>query len=198
MLDYLEGNNISAKENLSKALSIWPDNLATMEFLVTVYGEIGDWAELEELITRIIVASDDDTSMLRVIRGLARLNQLEFQSAKDDFIHVLEIDPDNYLALYGLGCIYILPEGNSLEAIKVFNQLESVNPEFSDLYLMRGLAHYLVGYTNKAERDCYIFNEKKNVWQHISPTSSCSIVDTQEIKGYAISYLDGLTTVYVP
>lgn len=96
--------------------------------------------------------SDEEKAMIYNDRGIAYLQQQQYEQAREDFLQAIALDQNDSRSLYNLGCVchYL---GEHKTAIKHFTQSIQKAPNNPSAYISRGLAFHQLDYTQSAIED---------------------------------------------
>ncbi len=95
-------------------------------------------------------------------------NNNEYQKALDNYTGIMKIDPENTLAYYNSGYIYLVYLDEFEKAIKYFSDAIDISPKYSDAYYNRGYCYELIGDIANARNDYnktleIVINHKKSI-----------------------------------
>ena len=133
----LNSNYSGAKELLSKANEIKPNNLGVLNNLGTAYKELGDLKEAVNFYEKIIRINPNHTNAQYNL-GVAFYNLKELKKAKIFFQKTIEIQPNFALAFFNLANIYTeLKEYEN--AISNYQKAIEINPNLVGAHNNLGL-----------------------------------------------------------
>ncbi len=98
-----------AKQKWHQVLDLQGDDFRAYQALADLYEDAGEWQDLVDILQRFVDALDDDERRVEVYHRIARVqrdNLAQDLDAIDSFHRILEIDPNNVEALYGLVGLY--------------------------------------------------------------------------------------------
>jgi tetratricopeptide (TPR) repeat protein len=121
----------------------------------------------EELFRMVIKDNSDST---KAMMDLAILLQIGGRSAESAQLYerVLELEPDNVIAINNLAWIISEIQGKPKEALELALRGSKIDPNYCDLIDTRGVIYYRLGEFDKAVRD---FNECIKLYPSITPSS---------------------------
>ena len=85
--------------------------------------------------------SDTPSVVKRYSRGLELLRQKDVDGARRDFKRILEVDSNNALAYFGIGCVYAL-EGFVDKAVEEWNRAVEIDPGCGEAHYALAWAYY--------------------------------------------------------
>jgi len=130
--------------------------------------EDGQARKTAEEILRIIIKDHSDSS--KAISALAILLQISGRPAESAQLYerLLELEPDNIIAMNNLAWIICEVQGKPQEALDLAQRGLKIAPNYYDLIDTRGVIYYRLGEFDKAIRD---FNECIKLYPGITPSS---------------------------
>jgi len=136
--------------------------------------DTNEYREAIEMYTQILSSSADEVAYGN--RALAYWECGEYQSALDDYLRAVELNPQNAIVLRGAGEMYLkLKRPN--EAIDCLLRAIKVNPQYSAAYTALGVARYEIEDCVKAYK-CFT----KAV--ALDPTDLTALRGIEEIEEY--------------
>ncbi len=131
------GLELSHKRLFSNPLNTLEDYLAR----ANEYYELGEFSQAEMEYSEALLL-DSGLTEVYYRRGLARLQQQEFDAAIQDFEHVVSQEPEMPLGYYALGLAYSsLPDPDTARAIDYYDKALQYYPDFVDALYSRGIAY---------------------------------------------------------
>ena len=121
-----------------------------------------------------------DNVLYNLDRGVAHMNVMEYEKAKQDFLVVLSLDSLNVKAMFNLAVVL-----NNLEqfddSIIYTNKAIQLNPQFCDLFLIRGESYLFKAdtlqmckdYTTALQKGCS--NAKDRLMSHCIKTKEINV-----------------------
>jgi len=94
-----------------------------------------------------------DFGALELERGTPFKNIGEFELAKEQYKHLIAIDPRSYPAYNNLGYIALVYEDNYEEAVHYFTKAIQIDSLYDQAWCNRGIAYYYLGEWQKARAD---------------------------------------------
>jgi tetratricopeptide (TPR) repeat protein len=130
--------------------------------------EDGPARKAAEEILRVVLKDHPDST--EAMRALAILLQISGRSAESAQLYerVLELEPDNVIAVNNLAWIICEVRGKPQEALKLAQRGLKIAPNYYDLIDTRGVIYYRLGELDKAIRD---FNECIKLYPGVTPSS---------------------------
>ena len=146
----------SALRDYSEALKLDPENADAHAFTGVIYSLRGEYNNAVERFGRALRLAPDDAyipvSRILVNRGGSYHAKGDDDSAVRDFEKVLELDPRNSYAHFGMGCVSV-GRGEFDRALREFDTALRLNPEFLDALRARGSMYLKNGDLNRAIQD---------------------------------------------
>jgi len=130
--------------------------------------EDGQARKTAEEILRMIIKDHSDSS--KAMSALAILLQISGRPAESAQLYerLLELEPDNIIAMNNLAWIICEVQGKPQEALDLAQRGLKIAPNYYDLIDTRGVIYYRLGQFDKAIRD---FNECIKLYPGITPSS---------------------------
>ena len=112
----------------------------------------------------------DNSDSTKAMMNLAILLQISDRSTESAQLYerVLELEPDNVIAVNNLAWIICEVQGKPKEALELALRGSKIAPNYYDLIDTRGVIYYRLGEFDKAVRD---FNECIKLYPDITPSS---------------------------
>jgi tetratricopeptide (TPR) repeat protein len=146
----------------------------------------------EEILRMVINDNSDSTEAMRSLAILLQIGGRTTESAQL-YERILELEPDNVVAINNLAWIICEVQGKPKEAIDLAQRGLKIAPNYYDLIDTRGVIYYRLGQLDKAFHD---FNECIRLYPGITPSSigtrfylARSLAELGQ-KDKAIQYLD--------
>jgi folate-binding protein YgfZ len=174
-----EGNFLAAIDLMDSLLELDPENVMSHTNKSLFYMKMGNIEKAEDEKAKATMK----TFMQAGKKSLDKKNQ-EAKAAKEKaerdqkklmFNEVMEIDPDDEIALLGLGEIYY-HEQNYSQATELLEKLLTINPKQSQAYLWLGLVHQHTGNKEQA----------KNIWSEGVKIAAAKgdLMPANQMQGY--------------
>ena len=130
--------------------------------------EDGPARKAAEEILRVVLKDHPDST--EAMRALAILLQISGRPAESAQLYerVLELEPDNVIAINNLSWIICEVRGKPQEALELAQRGLKIAPNYYDLIDTRGVIYYRLGELDKAIRD---FNECVKLYPGVTPSS---------------------------
>jgi tetratricopeptide (TPR) repeat protein len=132
-----EKGTIKSEESRIKALHVCADSMISA----------GCYEEAIFCYDKILLNGVDSTALNN--RGLAYWECGQLDRALEDYLHAIEIDPQNPISLRGVGAI-LDALGRSAEALEPLQKAVELDPEYSTAWRSLGIAYYNCEIWNKA------------------------------------------------
>jgi len=113
-------------------------------------GQAGKTAE--EILRMVINDHSDSTDAMRSLAILLQINGQTAESAKL-YEQILELEPDNVVAINNLAWIICEVQGKPQEALELAQRGMKIDPNYYDLIDTRGVIYYRLGQYDNAVRD---------------------------------------------
>jgi tetratricopeptide (TPR) repeat protein len=146
----------------------------------------------EEILRMVIKDNSDSTEAMRSLAILLQIGGRTTESAQL-YERILELEPDNVIAINNLAWIICEVQGKPKEALDLAQRGLKIAPNYYDLIDTRGVIYYRLGQLDKSVRD---FNECIRLYPSITPSSigtrfylARSLAELGQ-KDKAIQYLD--------
>lgn len=121
----------------------------------------------EEILRMVIKDNSDCTKVMMDLAILLQISERPTESAQF-YERVLELEPDNVIAINNLAWIICEVRGKPKEALDLALRGSKIDPNYYDLIDTRGVIYYRLGELDKAVRD---FNECIKLYPGITPSS---------------------------
>ena len=121
----------------------------------------------EEILRMVIKDNSDSTKAMMNLAILLQISDRSTESAQL-YERVLELEPDNVIAVNNLAWIICEVQGKPKEALELALRGSKIAPNYYDLIDTRGVIYYRLGEFDKAVRD---FNECIKLYPDITPSS---------------------------
>lgn len=141
-----EGNLKSANARLHEVLEIFPDDLETIIELENIYRQTQEWGELVGILKLKADLVDDGDERIELLHQAGQIYQEILEEpfdAIDIFSRVLELDPENAVAIDKLQFLYA-EEEQWADLLRVYGrkvELETDDEARKDLYYAMGAIH---------------------------------------------------------
>ena len=96
-----------------------------------------------------------NSQSIEALYGIAMYyqNNNQYQKALDKYTEILKIDPENTLAYYNTGYVYLVYLNEFEKAIMYFSNAIEISPSYSDAYYNRGYCYELLNDFVNARKD---------------------------------------------
>jgi len=121
----------------------------------------------EEILRMVIKDNSDSTEAMRPLAILLQIGGRTAESAQL-YERILELEPDNVIAINNLAWIICEVQGKPKEALDLAQRGLKIAPNYYDLIDTRGVIYYRLGQLDKAVHD---FNECIRLYPGITPSS---------------------------
>ncbi|MCL1938378.1 MAG: tetratricopeptide repeat protein [Candidatus Azobacteroides sp.] len=146
-----EGKNAEALQSYTLALNRYPKNPIFLSARASLFAEIGDFKNAL-LDYNMLLEEEPRNEDALYQRALLLLNLKDFESSERDLGKMMEINPQSLYARLGFASLYKI-EGRYDDAEKIYNYLESKEPDNPDLYAGRAELFLLMEKGGKALTD---------------------------------------------
>jgi Flp pilus assembly protein TadD/peroxiredoxin len=138
----------SAQRYFEKTLSLRPSHLLAVQNLVKLY-DYRDKPGDAQRILKAAVAAEPSSAQLHVEFAIFLAGKGDFNAAEEEFGSTLRLQPGNAAALNGRGAI-ALHRGDTVSAMKDFQQCVEIAPDFDRPYLNMAAVFFTAGRLQEA------------------------------------------------